>query len=108
MEMKTMTMIEIKERLASDAAFRSLFPEYKEEIDDFLLDTSCACHASLYRKISKVYDEKIHNRKFVFKVINCHTDELEEILQTIPKNSKIESMARYENQITIIIRFLQQ
>ncbi len=109
-----MNLVEIKESLRSDENFRNLFPEYKDEIRQFLKDTSCPCHADLYKKISlkkeKISDYKsgsVVSVKFTsdeFKVINTDIESLEQELKKIPIGSKVESMARHDSNVTVIVR----
>lgn len=109
-----MNLLEIKESLQYDEGFRNLFPEYKSEIKQFLKDTSCPCNAKLYKKIA-IQKDKISDYKSgiivpiktvadEFKVINTNIESLESELKKIPVGSKVESMARYDSNITIIVR----
>ncbi len=108
-----MGLVEIKQSLQSDPGFRKMFPEYQEEIKNFLKDTSCPCNAKLYRKISQHKDriEKYKSGDFIvppnsdeFKVINANIENLESKLKSIPIGSKVESLARFGTEVTVIIR----
>ena len=104
-------MVRVKELLQYDESFRARFPDLKPEIDEFLKDPSCPCHAGLYRKIISRVDGSWQPIKpssvveaYRFSVINCQVQELEKELRKLPVGSNVEGITRYENEITCVIR----
>jgi hypothetical protein len=122
--LKYLTNNDVKQALRSDSRFRDLFIEYQAEINEFLHNSSCPCHAPLLTKIMK---EKARLEKYfpgkiiaeynqqeqpkyeeLWSVINCTVDELDERLRKLPPGRKQLSMARYEDKITVIVNMLIQ
>lgn len=115
-----LTLLEIKQALW-DQRFRDLFPEHQKEITVFLKDPGCACNVQLYRKLMGYGDrlQKYFPTKEITKeaieeevkktpqnqwtVINCHIDKLEERLKKLPPGKKMISLARYQDQVTVVI-----
>lgn len=116
--MKHITNNDIKQAIKSDSRFRDLFPEFKSEIAEFMHNPTCPCHIPFLDKIMKCTDRlKIYfpgkemmepksDYSELWQVINCSVDQLEEKLRKLPIGRKQISMARYEDQITIIINML--
>jgi len=121
MKNRPLTIADIKQALWDDR-FRTLFPNLKEEISLFLKDPGCKCNANLYRKIMSQKDklEKYFPTKEVvgqsleqeiikkvqqnqWTVINCHIDQLEERLKQLPHSKKMVSLARWQDQVTVVI-----
>ena len=106
-----------------DQRFRNSLPKDLEgEVNQFLNNPGCACNVPLYRKIlkdcgdqlEKYYPnselEKVEDIKNVaenqWTVINCNINELESRLRKLGPGRKQLDMARYEDQITVIINEL--
>lgn len=120
---KKVTLLDIKQAL-KDSRFRSsLPPELSEELQKYLQNPSCACNLPLYKKIiteckdqvSQYYPNKeISNieeevQKLAennWSVINCHIDELEKNLRKLNVGRKQIAIARYEDQVTVIVNDL--
>lgn len=110
--MNNLTHLDIKQAL-NHQQFRELFPELKEEIGKFLQKPGCSCNKSLFNKIHKYPErlqkyfptKKIAKEEGKWKVINCNVDELEDKLRHLPQGQKLVSLARYENQVTVVIFF---
>lgn len=116
------SLMDIKKALL-DHKFRDSFPlELKEDIVKFLQNPSCACNLPLYKKIAKEHPEQIKNyfgevettdleektlSQNNWNVINCTADELENKLKKLPPGRKQIAIARYENQITLIVNELE-
>lgn len=110
--MKKLTLLDIKQALW-DIRFRKLFPDYEKEINDFLKNPGCACNNPLYNKIfehkeklKEYFPTKIIEQEDpqpTWKVINCSIDDLESNLKKLTKTYKQVAIARYEDQVTVII-----
>ena len=121
--MKKITLLEVKSAL-KDSRFRLTLPkELEKETNEFLNNPGCACHVPLYRKILKdcrsqlekyypnselsdpVEDiKKLSENQWI--VISCHIDELEKKLRKLGPGRKQLDMARFEDQVTVIINEL--
>lgn len=115
--------MDIKQALL-DPRFRDNLPlEIKPEVVKFLDNPAYACNVPLYRKILKdckqnladYFPEKIvqEEEKEIeklsennFMVINCHVTELQNYLKKLPKGRKQIAIARYEDQLTVIVNEL--
>lgn len=111
-------MLDIKQAFF-DERFRKLFPELKIEIDKAVDQPSCPCNRPIYAKVleypdrlkqywpnaefSKVEEEVSKN---IYTVINCHIKELETALRRLPPGRKEVAVARFEDQVTVIINDL--
>lgn len=121
--MEKMTISDIKTAL-KDLRFRLTLPkDMSAEVDEFLKNPGCACHAGLYRKIfkncqeqlAKYYPEKsVPNQEEEIKklaenrwtVINCHVDELAGKLSRLGPGRKQLDVARWEDQVTVVVNEL--
>lgn len=111
--MTEVSMIRVKEMLQYDESFRSKFPDLKSEIDDFLKDPSCPCHAKLYREIiSQLRENPVRPTgvaqafasAYRFSVVNCQVNDLEKELRKLPVGSNVEGITRFENEITCVVK----
>lgn len=119
MGQKEITVETIKKAL-NDYKFRDLFPDLKEEIEKWISNPGCKCNLPLYRtilahtnqlktyfgndiKIEESIIEEEPEQVNQWKVVNCHIDELEGILQSLPHGPKQIAIARYEDQLTMVI-----
>ncbi len=114
---------DIKQAL-KDSRFRETLPEsMTDEVQKFLSNPGCACNVPLYRKIlqicpqqvkdyfpGKLYEspqeEAIKLSKNHWSVISCGINELEDRLRKLPPGRKQLAMARYDDQITVIVNEL--
>jgi len=115
--------MQIKDALR-DNRFRDVLPiEYQEEVAQFIQDPGCPCNVPLYRKIlrdckkqlrdyfpgKEISDEKEEIQRLSqnhWSVISCHIDQLEKKLRSLPPGRKQLDVARYEDQVTVVINEL--
>ena len=120
---KMITLLDIKQAL-KDSRFRdTLPPNLIDEVQKFLKNPGCACNMPLYRKILSECSDQIKqyfpNREITdikeevkklsenkFSVINCSIDELENKLRKLGNGRKQIAIARYEDQVTVIVNDL--
>lgn len=120
---KKLTINDVKKALR-DERFRSTLPaEMEGELKEFLGNPGCACNIPLYRKImnecqeqlSRYYPgvllpEKDEDIKKMAEnhwiVINCHIDELEKKLSRLGPGRKQLDVARYQDQVTVVVNDL--
>lgn len=120
---KKITLNDVK-RALKDSRFRLTLPSHMEkEIDEFLNNPGCACHIPLYRKILKDCKEQLSRyypgssvpesddeisklAENHWTVINCHIDELEKRLQRLGPGRKQLDVARYGDQVTVVVNDL--
>lgn len=113
--------IETVKQLLKESRFRKEFFEYKKEIDQWINNPDCECNVPLYNailsqkdKLESYYDDEViiidppiedfeNTQINNWQVINCHVDELEEILRNLPNGPKQIAVARYEDQITVVV-----
>jgi hypothetical protein len=103
-----------------DTRFQAMLPpELAPDITKYINNPSCGpCGVNLFRKIlkdcSKQLQQYYPNKeisaddtlKFAedqWTVINCHIDELEERLKKLPPGRKQLSVARFEDQVTVVV-----
>jgi hypothetical protein len=121
--MKQISLMEVKQALR-DSRFRDSLPqEFKDDVQKFLHNPGCACNLPIYRRILREakdqlmayypgrellnVEEEISNlAKNNFSVINCSKDELEEKLRRLGPGRKQIAVARYEDQVTVIVNEL--
>lgn len=121
--MKKIGLIEIKQAL-KDSRFRDSLPiDFQEDIAQYLSNPNCTCNLNIYRKILKNCKEELQ-RYFPGKeilneddetaklaqnnwtVINCSIFDLESELRKLPKGRKQMDIARYQDQVTVVINEL--
>ena len=110
--------MEVKQALR-DHRFRDSLPiELKEDVAKYLQNPGCACNLPFYKKLLKEAGNKLMEyypgRKVMtepellvpennWMVINTTVDKLAQELQKLPMGRKQIAMARYEDQVTVII-----
>jgi len=112
--------MEVKQALR-DPRFRDSLPiEFQEDVAKYLQNPGCACNIPIYRKIIKealkqlqtyypgrdIVDEQEEIKKLVenkWTVINCRIDELQNRLKQLPPGRKQLDVARWEDQVTVVI-----
>lgn len=120
--MKILSLLDIKQALW-DERFRKLFPEHDKEITEFLNNPGCACNTELYQKLMGYKDrlQEYFPTKLIitpkeeaeslsrnhWKVINCHVDKLQSELKKLGKGRKQIAVARYQDQVTVIVNELE-
>ena len=115
--------MEIKQALR-DRRFRDSLPsEFLEEVQKYLQNPGCACNVPLYKRIminakeqlqayypnrsvSNLEEEAQKLAENHWKVINCHIDELEDRLKKLPSGRKQLGIARFEDQVTVVVNEL--
>ena len=120
---KKISLMDVKKAL-KDSRFRLTLPKKMEkEVDEFLNNPGCACHIPLYRKVVKDCKEQL--RKYYpnlevpdhdeevkklaennWSVISCHIDELEKRLSKLGPGRKQLDVARWEDQVTVVVNDL--
>src|SRR5579859_6211407 len=118
--MKVVGLMDIKAAL-NDDRFRKLFPELTHEIDKYLKEPKCgACSVPVAREIMNRFPDRVEEyfpgRKVVkpdeeaaklsennWSVINCNIKDLEAKLRALPTGRKQLAIARYEDQVTVVV-----
>ena len=117
------SLMDIKSAM-KDEDFRSKLPEsLAPEIQKFINNPSCSCNVPLYKKIIKEAKEQVLAyfpgkdvmtqeeeiellSKNNWRVINCSIGDVEKEMKKLPNGRKQIAMARYEDQVTIIVNDL--
>jgi len=121
MTKRRLSRLEIKQAILTDARFRNLFPELKNDMAEVLNNPSCGCNVPYYDKFFKFKDRlaKYFSGREIkspeeevqelnqnhWNVINCSVDKLEEVLNKLHKVGHPQvAVARYEDQVTVIVK----
>lgn len=120
--MKTLKLADIKRAIVHDGRFRELFPELKSEFIEVLNNPGCACNAPVFKKVLEFRDriksyfpnrevssieEELKQTINNWKVINCHIDKLEGIMNNLHRTGRKQvALSRWEDQVTILINDL--
>lgn len=117
------TLQEVKNAL-KDSRFRLTLPkEMEPDVNEFLNNPGCACHAKFYRRVLKdcreqlakyfpgmevpEHDEDIRRlAENHWTVINCSVNELESRLMKLGPGRKQLDVARWEDQVTVVVNEL--
>lgn len=117
------SLIDVKKAL-KDSRFRLTLPkEMDKDVEEFLNNPGCACHVPLYKKVIKdckeqlekyyptleIPDQEEELKKLSenhWSVINCHIDELEKKLSKLGPGRKQLDVARWEDQVTVVVNDL--
>lgn len=117
------SLMDIKSAM-KDEDFRSKLPEsLAPEIQKFINNPSCSCNVPLYKKIIKEAKEQVlayfpgkdvmtqeeeieRLSKNNWRVINCSIGDVEKEMKKLPNGRKQIAMARYEDQVTIVVNDL--
>lgn len=120
---KKISLLDVKSAL-KDSRFRMSLPSsFEKEIEEFLNNPGCPCHVPLYKKILKECKEQLEKyypnaelsdpdeeiKKLAdnqWIVINCNINDLEKQLRKLGPGRKQMDLARYEDQVTVIINEL--
>jgi hypothetical protein len=117
-------MIEIKiasiKKALRSHEFRNKYPEFKEEINTYIENPDCKCNIPLYNAILSdlnrlkewfgedaviveppLPEEPEQVNKW--QVVNCHINDLESFMQGLSHGPKQIAIARWEDQVTVII-----
>lgn len=116
---------EIKQAL-SDPKFRASLPSIlKEDIQKYEQNPSCPCNLDVYRNVLKFARRELadyypgrelidHDAELLrlaennWTIINCRIDELERVLRRMHPGRKQVALARYEQQVTVVINDLDK
>lgn len=113
--MNKITIREIKEAL-KDSKFRATLPsELKEDIRKYEQNPNCPCNLAIYKNVLKYAAANLKDYfpskevsqdvepEVTWTVINCSVEELEAKLNSILPYQRLLTVARWENQCTVII-----
>lgn len=121
--MKKVSLLDVKQALM-DGRFRERLPdELSGELKKFMDNPGCACNHPFYKKVMKTAKEQLaayfptklptdpeeleeRPMQNQWSVINCHIDELRDRLEKLPPGRKQLDIARWQDQVTIVINEL--
>lgn len=119
----TISLMDVKQALR-DFRFRESLPlDLSDGLHKYLKNPGCACNVPLYREIlskCKVQLEAYYPGKILvspeeeikklsenhWQVINCRIDDLEGKLRSLPPGRKQIAVARFEDQVTVVVNEL--
>ncbi len=123
---RRVTIHDIKQALL-DERFRASLPEaLAEDVQKFLKNPGCACNHPIYMNVmrkagkqiaayfptrsepdpEKLQEEFDRLAKNNWEVINCNVNELAERLRKLGPGRKQLEIARYQDQVTVVINHL--
>lgn len=123
MKKQKIKLLDVKQALLDDR-FRATLPEeLDDDVQKFLQNPGCACNHPIYRKVMKFagkqltdyfptkeatnpdeMQEKLSQNEW--SVINCSIHELASKLRKLGPGRKQLDVARYEDQVTVVINEL--
>jgi hypothetical protein len=121
--MKKISLHDVKSALL-DGRFRDNLPDsLSTDVKKFLENPGCACNHPIYKKVmqqakkqlSEYYPTKMPTdpeeleakaSRNQWTVINCHIDELRDRLERLGPGRKQLDIARWQDQVTIVINEL--
>lgn len=116
--MNNITLADIKLALRDDRFKKSLPENFRDDIKKWEKNPGCGCNIPFYKKIienakdclKQYYPNKDISSTEVeifsenkFSVINCSVNDLEGLLKKMPPGRKQIAIARYENQVTVVL-----
>lgn len=122
--MNKISLLEVKQALR-DGRFRSSLPqELQPDMEKYLQNPGCACNTKFYRRILQeckkqlvayfpgkeiedVDEELLKLAENNWTVFSCHIGELENKLRKLPRGRKQIAVARWEDQVTVIVNDLE-
>jgi len=122
--MKKISLLDVKQALKDERFVNSLPESLQKGAAKYLKDPGCSCNhefiVSVLREAAKELkeyypaatevtdpDKELEKlSKNNWKVFSCHVDELEKKLQQLPRGRKQLDMARWEDQVTVIVNEL--
>jgi len=120
---KPVTLMDVKQALR-DSRFRDSLPkELEEDIRKYQQNPGCSCNVPLYKNIMTTAKDTLQdyfpNKTVVsleedakrladnnFSVINCSAQELEDKLKKLGPGRKQIAVARFEDQVTVVVNEL--
>jgi len=121
--MKPISLMDVKQALR-DSRFRESLPKhFTEDLQKYAQNPGCACNTPFYKKLMQEAGEELKAyfpgrdlsniqaeiRKLAennFTVISCSIDELESKLKKLAPGRKQLAVARWEDQVTVVINEL--
>lgn len=121
---RKISLLDVKQALMDERFIESLPESLKEGSKKYLKDPGCACNHNFIVQVLKEAKNQLHeyypNAKEItdpdkdlerlsknnWKVFSCHIDELEKKMQALPPGRKQVDMARWQDQVTVIINEL--
>jgi len=121
MSKQKIKLLDVKQALLDDR-FRSTLPEeLTKDVTKFLQNPGCACNHPIYKKVMKTASKQLADyfptkdtseaeeetvTKNEWSVINCTIHELASKLRALPPGRKQLDIARFEDQVTVVINDL--
>lgn len=118
---KKLSILEVKQALL-DSRFRETLPDsLTTDVQKFLNNPGCSCNHPIYRKVIQeaqkqladyfplkdtLVEEEKEQSKNEWQVINCTISELQKQLRSLPPGKKQLEIARYQDQVTVVINHL--
>lgn len=121
--MKRVRIQEVKQALQDPEFRKKLPPELKSDVQKYEQNPGCPCNLPIYmnvlKKAAKQLSEYYPDREIEtpdeelsrlaenhFMVFSCHINELESKLRSLAPGRKQLAVARWEDQITVIVNEL--
>ena len=125
---RRVTIHDIKQALL-DQRFRDSLPEeFQEDLNKFIKNPTCQCNHTIYRDImlkagpqiaayfpqkETPTEEEVHKEtsllsKNNWQVVNCSIYDLSEELRKLGTGRKQLDIARFEDQVTIVVNHLEE
>lgn len=122
---KKISALDVKEALL-DRRFREALPEsLLPDVQKFMNNPGCACNHPIYRKVMReateqlakyfpsketvdVDEEERRLSRNEWTVFSCHIDELQARLRKLPPGRKMIEVARWQDQVTVVVNELDQ
>jgi hypothetical protein len=116
------TILNVKEALLDERFRQKLPPDLKGDVIKFLGNPSCSCNKSLYKKVIEMAPDALAEyfptktvetlpeapeTKNNWSVINCRADELQAALKKLGPGRKEIAVARWQDQVTVIVNELE-
>lgn len=116
-------ILDVKKALR-DSRFRDSLPEkFSEDLNKYLQNPGCACNLPIFRRLiiegKEFLQSYFPNRPVAnleeeakllaqnnFSVINCKNTELQDKLKKLPPGRKQIAIARFEDEVTVIVNEL--
>lgn len=117
---KKISMLDVKQALL-DSRFRESLPDsLSNDVQKFLSNPGCSCNHPLYRKIIQEAPKQLAEyfplketaiaeeaqSKNEWEVINCSITELQKRLRSLAPGKKQLEIARFQDQVTVVINHL--
>jgi hypothetical protein len=123
---KKVSIHDIKQALLDDRFRASLPEELNDDVQKFLKNPGCACNHPIYLNVMKKAGKQVANyfpskesdpeevernmeklAKNNWEVINCHVNDLVAELRKLGAGRKQLDVARWQDQVTIVVNHLE-